>query len=239
MTEPTLDPNYDPRSDGAMREAGAKRVRPRDAATLIIVRRDGPKPRLLMGRRNGGHDFMPDKWVFPGGRIDRSDFRAPYAANLRPEVAARLEKTAPPARARAIALTAIRETFEEAGLLLAKPAPARPAAGPWREFVELGAEPDLSALDFIARAITPPYRPKRFDARFFMAEADRLISLERRPDCGELDEIAWVDLDEALALDLPNITRFVVQELALRLEQPGRPAPYMRFLRGARHLTHL
>jgi 8-oxo-dGTP pyrophosphatase MutT (NUDIX family) len=239
MTEPTLDPNYDPRSDGAMREAGAKRVRPRDAATLIIVRRDGPKPRLLMGRRNGGHDFMPDKWVFPGGRIDRGDFRAPYAADLRPEVAARLEKTAPPARARAIALTAIRETFEEAGLLLAKPAPARPIAGPWREFLELGAEPDLSALDFIARAITPPYRPKRFDARFFMAEADRLISLERRPDCGELDEIAWVDLDEALALDLPNITRFVVQELALRLEQPGRPASYMRFLRGARHLTHL
>jgi 8-oxo-dGTP pyrophosphatase MutT (NUDIX family) len=239
MTEPTLDPNYDPRSDGAVREAGAKRVRPRDAATLIIVRRDGPKPRLLMGRRNGGHDFMPDKWVFPGGRIDRGDFRAPYAADLRPEVAARLEKTAPPARARAIALTAIRETFEEAGLLLAKPAPVRPAAGPWREFLELGAEPDLSALDFIARAITPPYRPKRFDARFFMAEADRLISLERRPDCGELDEIAWVDLDEALALDLPNITRFVVQELALRLEQPGRPAPYMRFLRGARHLTHL
>ena len=239
MTEPILEPDYDPRIDGAMRKAGDKRVRPRDAATLIIVRRDGAKPRLLMGRRNGGHDFMPDKWVFPGGRIDRSDFHAPYATDLRPDVAARLEKTAPQARARAIALTAIRETFEEAGLLLAKPAPTRPAAGPWREFLELGAEPDLSALDFVARAITPPYRPKRFDARFFMAEADRLISLERRADCGELDEIAWVDLDEALALDLPNITRFVVQEVALRLDAPDRPAPFMRFLRGARHLTHL
>ena len=239
MTEPILEPNYDPRVDGAMRKAGDKRVRPRDAATLIIVRRDGSKPRLLMGRRNGGHDFMPDKWVFPGGRIDRSDFHAPYATDLRPEVAARLERTAPPARARAIALSAIRETFEEAGLLLAKPAPTRPAAGPWRDFLELGAEPDLSALDFVARAITPPYRPKRFDARFFMAEADRLISLERRADCGELDEIAWVDLDEALALDLPNITRFVVQEVALRLDAPDRPAPFMRFMRGARHLTHL
>ena len=239
MTDPLIEANYDPRVDGAMRKAGDKRVRPRDAATLIIVRRDAAKPRLLMGRRNGGHDFMPDKWVFPGGRIDRSDFHAPYAADLRPEVAARLEKTAAPARARAIALTAIRETFEEAGLLLAKPAPIRPAAGPWRDFVELGAAPDLSALDFVARAITPPYRPKRFDARFFMAEADRLISLERRADCGELDEIAWVDLDEALALDLPNITRFVVQEVALRLDAPDRPAPFMRFLRGARLLTHL
>ena len=103
----------------------------------------------------------------------------------------------------------------------------------------MGAEPDLAALDFIARAITPPYRPKRFDARFFMAEADRLISLERGPDCGELDEIAWVDLAEAKALDLPNITRFVVGELEQRLTDPGRPAPYVRFLNGKRKQEHL
>jgi 8-oxo-dGTP pyrophosphatase MutT (NUDIX family) len=206
---------------------------------LIIVRRDATKPRLLMGRRHGGHDFMPDKWVFPGGRIDRSDFHAPSASELRPEVAARLNKTGPAHRVRALALTAIRETFEEAGLLLAKPAPPRPAAGPWREFLEVGAAADLAALEFIARAITPPYRPKRFDARFFMAPAEALLSLERRPDCGELDEIAWVDLDEALALDLPNVTRFVVQELALRLDDPARPAPFVRFIRGARSLTHL
>jgi 8-oxo-dGTP pyrophosphatase MutT (NUDIX family) len=239
MTDTLLDPNYDPRTDGAMREKGARLVRPRDAATLIIVRRDAARPRLLMGRRHGGHDFMPDKWVFPGGRIDRSDFRVPAATELQPEVAARLARTAPPHRARALALTAIRETFEEAGLLLAKTAPPRPAAGPWREFLEIGAEPDLGALDFIARAITPPYRPKRFDARFFMADAEALLSLERRADCGELDEIAWVEIEEALALDLPNITRFVVQELAQRLEEPGRPAPFMRFLRGARQLSYL
>ncbi len=239
MTEPTLDPNYDPRSDGAMREQGAKLVRPRDAATLIIVRRDAAKPRVLMGRRHGGHDFMPDKWVFPGGRIDRSDFTAPHGADLRPEVAARLEKTAPRRRARALGMTAIRETFEEAGLLLAQPAPPRPGAGPWREFLQVGAAADLSALDFIARAITPPYRPKRFDARFFMADAERLISLERRADCGELDEIAWVELDEAMALDLPNITRFVLQELVLRLDDPTRPAPFMHFFRGARKLAYL
>jgi 8-oxo-dGTP pyrophosphatase MutT (NUDIX family) len=239
MAEPLLDPNYDPRVDGAMRAEGAKLVRPRDAATLIIVRRDGATPRLLMGKRNGGHDFMPDKWVFPGGRIDRSDFRAPFATDLRPEVAARLERTGPARRVRALALTAIRETFEEAGLLLAKPAPSRPGAGPWRDFIEIGAAADLGALDFIARAITPPYRPKRFDARFFMADAEALLSLERRPDCGELDEIAWVDMDEAMALDLPNITRFVLQELALRLEDKTRPAPFMRFARGTRQLSYL
>lgn len=239
MTDPLLESNYDPRTDGAMREAGAKLVRPRDAATLIIVRRDAAKPRLLMGRRHGGHDFMPDKWVFPGGRIDPADFRAPYATDLRPEVAERLAKTAPPKRAHALALTAIRETFEEAGLLLAKPAAVRPGAGPWREFLEAGAAPDLAALDFVARAITPPYRPKRFDARFFMARAEDLLSLERRADCGELDEIAWVDFDEALALDLPSVTRFVVQELGHRLQDPTRPAPFVRFLRGQRSLSYL
>ena len=242
MTGPVLDPNYDPRSDGAMREKGAKGVRPRHAATLIIVRRDAKKPRLLMGRRHGGHSFMPDKWVFPGGRVDRGDFTAPSANELDPEVKSKLALTArhaSPLLPRALGLAAIRETFEEAGLLLAKEAPVRPGVGPWRPFLEAGALPDLSALTYVARATTPPYRPRRFDARFFMAEADSLLSLERRPDCGELDEIAWVDLDEALALDLPNITRFVVAEVAERLTSGTRPIPFMRFLNGARRLEHL
>jgi 8-oxo-dGTP pyrophosphatase MutT (NUDIX family) len=214
-------------------------VRPRDAATLILIRRDLGEIRVLMGRRHGGHDFMPGKWVFPGGRIDRSDFRAPYAGEFRPSVATALEKTAPPLRARALGMAAIRETFEEAGLLLARPAPPRAWAGPWREFLAHGALADLAALDFVARAVTPPMSPKRFDARFFMAEADRLISLDRRPDCGELDEIAWVELPEALALDLPTVTRFVLREIPLRLADPTRAAPSLQFKRGRQQLEHL
>jgi 8-oxo-dGTP pyrophosphatase MutT (NUDIX family) len=217
----------------------ARPVKPRDAATLIIINRTQDKPRVLMGRRNGGHNFMPGKWVFPGGRIDRTDFTAPFATDLRPEVAARLGKTAPPRRARALALAAVRETFEEVGLLLARPAPARPGSGPWRAFLAHGALPDLAALDFVARAVTPAVSPKRFDARFFMAEAERLISLERQADCGELDEIAWVDLDEALRLDLPSVTRFVLKEIPLRLADPSRPAPSLRFARGRQSLVHL
>ncbi|MEO8927042.1 MAG: NUDIX hydrolase [Caulobacteraceae bacterium] len=223
----------------AERLAPGRPVRPRDAATLILIRRDEGALRVLMGRRHGGHAFMPDKWVFPGGRIDRADFRVPSAGDLRPEVAARLEKTASPARARALALAAIRETFEEVGLLLAKPAPGRAAAGPWREFLAQGALPDLEALDFVARAVTPPMLPKRFDARFFMAEADRLISLERQGDCGELDEIAWFSLEEAFALDLPTVTRFVLREVSPRLTDPARPVPSLKFVRGRQRLRHL
>lgn len=239
--DPLLEANYDPRQDGAVRQEQAL-VRPRHAATLILVRRDAKKPRLLMGRRAGGHAFMPSKWVFPGGRVDRSDFTAPAASDLTPRTLETLQLTArhaSPLLPRALALAAVRETFEEVGLLLAKAAPSRPGAGPWREFLGAGALPDLAPLQFVARAITPPYRPRRFDARFFMAEADALLSLERRPDCGELDEIAWVDLDEALTLDLPNITRFVVQEVGRRLEESGRPVPFMRFLHGRRVLEHL
>jgi 8-oxo-dGTP pyrophosphatase MutT (NUDIX family) len=214
-------------------------VKPRDAATLILINRTETQPRVLMGRRHGGHNFMPGKWVFPGGRIDRCDFQAPYASDLRPEVAARLQKTAPPARARALAMAAVRETFEEVGLLLARRAPARPGNGPWREFLAQGALADLAALDFVARAVTPPISPKRFDARFFMAEAENLISLERQADCGELDEIAWVELEEALRLDLPSVTRFVLREIPLRLADPTRPAPSLRFTRGRQQLVHL
>jgi 8-oxo-dGTP pyrophosphatase MutT (NUDIX family) len=221
------------------RAKGQRAVRPRDAATLIVLRRDGPTPRVLMGRRHGGHSFMPDKWVFPGGRIDPSDFRVPVGAELRPEVAERLDRAGGPAkRARALALAAIRETFEETGLLLASPTePHRVVAGPWRDFLALGVLPDLSAVDFIARAVTPPMVPKRFDARFFMADAERLVSLERQADCGELDEIAWFELEAALALDLPTVTEFVLKEIPLRLVDAGRPIPDWRMRRGKRGMT--
>jgi 8-oxo-dGTP pyrophosphatase MutT (NUDIX family) len=221
------DPLFDSPPPKGSRPAA---VKPRDAATLIVVRTDGPKPRLLMGRRAGGHDFMPGKWVFPGGRIDRADFSAPYMGHLKPETERRLTIGLKPARARALALTAIRETFEETGLLLGKKATTTPRAGPWGPFVAQDCLPDLSCLDMVARAVTPPQLPKRFDARFLMAPAEALISLERQPDCGELDEIAWVEIEEAIALDLPAITRFVVRDVADRLGNPAKPAFFMRFV---------
>jgi 8-oxo-dGTP pyrophosphatase MutT (NUDIX family) len=216
-----------------------KAVRPRHAATLILVKETAGEPCVLMGRRHGGHDFMPDKWVFPGGRVDRLDFTAPSATELRPEVESRLLKTGTSRLARALALAAVRETFEEAGLLLAKPTPMRPSLGPWRAFAERGALPDLAALDFVARAVTPANSPKRFDARFFLADAAALLSLDREPDCGELDQIEWFGLDDALSLDLPSVTRFVLRELPARLADPFRPTPSLRFMRGRQELVML
>ena len=105
----------------APRTGGAQR--PKDAATLILTR-GAKRPEVLMGRRAPGHVFMASKWVFPGGRIERADFTAADAGSLSHDAARRLEAEMPARRARALALAAVRETFEETGLILGRPAPA-------------------------------------------------------------------------------------------------------------------
>ncbi|WP_309629119.1 NUDIX hydrolase [Brevundimonas sp.] len=226
--------------------APGPRQRPRDAATLILVRR-GKTPEVLMGRRAPGHVFMASKWVFPGGRIDRADFTAASFTDPDGPTRARLEAELPSHRARALCLTAVRETFEETGLILGSAAPPASVAGPWREFRQAGALPDLAALSYIARAITPPGRTRRFDARFFLADAAALLAPEPTAGSGELDEIAWLPLEEARALDLPSITRFVLAEVAERIVIPDgaqrrtgtdRPLPFVRMVRGAHLVSH-
>ncbi|PZN96767.1 MAG: NUDIX hydrolase [Alphaproteobacteria bacterium] len=214
-------------------------IRPRDAATLLVIRRDGPAPRVLMGRRVRGHAFMPDKWVFPGGRIHPSDFRVATASDLHPDVAAPLARTCALPRARALAATAIRETFEETGLIVGSPGSAATRSGEWRDFLATGHLPDLAPLRFVARAITPPARTRRFDARFFTVDADHLVSLDPGAGSGELDEIAWFDWEAAAALDLPSITRAILTEVATReanTGDAGRPIPYHRFDHGRHRL---
>ncbi len=192
-----------------------------------------------MGRRAPGHVFMASKWVFPGGRIDRADFLAAAATEPDGPTRARLEAELVPRRARALCLTAVRETFEETGLIVGRAAPAASVAGPWREFRAAGALPDLAALTYVARAITPPGRTRRFDARFFLADADALLAPEPTAGSGELDEIAWLPLEDARALDLPAITRFVLDEVSERLGNPDRPLPFVRMVRGAHQVTHV
>lgn len=224
------DTSPDPLEDARRRDARPARGRPKDAATLILMRRDGAEPRLLMGRRHASHAFMPDKWVFPGGRVDRPDFRAPALTELRPEAQVLISRTAGPGRpaslARALAVAAVRETHEETGLVLGR--------------LESGRLlPDLAALDLVAHAITPPGRVRRFDARFFTADASGLESLDRTPGSPELEELAWFTLPEARALDLPSITRFVVAELGEREVDRARPIASVRMARGAKRVDRL
>ena len=216
---------FDPEAElrGPVREPGTAAVRPRPAATLILLDRSGPEMRVLMGRRHGRHDFMPDKWVFPGGRVDPADGRAPTLSDLPPEAADPLARAFPrrPRLPRALGVAAVRETWEEAGLALGE-------AG------HGGAPPrgDLAALELVARAVTPPYRGKRFDTVFFAADADRLASRERAGGSGELAELNWFALEETGRLDLPAITRVILGQLDERLADPSRPPLCMTFRYG-------
>jgi 8-oxo-dGTP pyrophosphatase MutT (NUDIX family) len=227
----------------ASRDRTHPNVRPRDAATLILVDRAGRKPKVLMGRRHPGHRFMPGKFVFPGGRVEPGDRRMTAFGALDPVTEARLLTGVlrPSAqRARALAMAAIRETYEETGLMLGSDQLGLPEVaieGPWADFVAQGVFPQLDGIRFVARAITPPRRPKRFDTRFFMAEADVIA---RRMDGfvgdgTELVELAWVEIADAMALDIPSITGVVLEELEafLAAGMPiHRPVPFYRERHG-------
>ena len=220
-------------------------VRPKDAASLVLVRRDRDAVRVLMGERAKAHAFLPGRFVFPGGRMDVSDLRLAVATDLRPEVRAKVAAGITPTRARALALAAIRETFEETGLLVGKKASAVPntRTDVWRRFFAEGVVPNLQPLEFIARAITPPGRPRRFDARFFMVDAEHIAAaLDPKAASGELLKPLWLTLEEARAADILPITQCVLDEVEARLmpgPAAGRPTPFYIPRRGKALVKHL
>lgn len=222
-------------SSAARRREHANR-RPRDAATLIVVDGSGAEPKVLMGKRHEGHVFMPGKFVFPGGRVEPGDSRVAPPCRLDPAVEEKLvadmKGNASARRAQALALAAVRETFEETGVLIGtKKAGALASRSPaWRPFVERGVSPPLPAMSFICRAITPPRRPRRYDTRFFCISAEHIAHRDQSTD-GELLEVHWLPLAQAYELDLPPITKVVLEELESCLDErrmPGAedPVPY-------------
>ncbi|MDO8977143.1 NUDIX domain-containing protein [Reyranella sp.] len=217
-------------------------LRPRDAATLILVRMRGSTPEVLMGCRAAAHAFMPNRYVFPGGKVDPDDARVPVATSLDPFVNERLMRSASAQRARALAVAAVRETFEESGLMLGKPlaggAPRKDYGEHWKGFLDQGMAPALDCLDLIARAVTPPGRPRRFNARFFMARAEDASGEIRHSS--EMGDIRWVQLDEARELPLPTITGLILGEIGrLVKEPPDRTAQRKIPLFTTVHRKHL
>lgn len=215
-------------------------LKPRDSATLMLLDRQGGDVVVLMGRRHMNHAFMPGKFVFPGGRTDPADGRIPVAEGLHPAEEAKLSRRnkarTSPVRARAIAMSAIRETYEEAGLLIGKKAPFSSPRKDWQGFADHGVRPSLESLRLIARAITPPGRVRRFDTRFFAAwRSDVAVELAEGGPTEELQELVWVTIPEARKTDIPNITGVVLDVLEARLRddpllRPGGQVPFFRML---------
>ena len=193
----------------------------RDAATTIVLRDRDSRPSVLMGQRGREAAFMPGKFVFPGGAVDEVDADVPLQG-LHDEVATQLTRDSarPP---QALAAAALRELWEETGQILGVPGAWDAAPRGWRGFAATGHLPDASGLRFFFRAVTPLGRPRRFDARFFLADAEALCSdpddFTRAED--ELSHLQWVPLETARDFDLPFITQVVLAELMRDIARGG------------------
>ena len=190
-----------------------------DAATIIVLRDSPDGPCVLMGKRGASAAFMPNKFVFPGGRVDASD-KMDIGQLSRDETSA-LQAHAPKGIAGSLVAAGIRELHEETGLHLTRPQEMR----------------------FMFRAITPPGRPRRFDARFFLAPVSAIAN---DPDdfsdaCDELSGLAWIALDKARQFDLPFITEVVLAEVAAiaKNAHETRPIPFFRHINGTSEVIAL
>src|SRR6187200_1760556 len=224
--------------------------RPKDAATLILVDRAAATPKVLVGKRHDKVVFMPGKFVFPGGRVDKTDSRVPVAAPIPKALEDNLLKGSPkitPSRARSLAIAAIREACEETGLCLGRKndGKAPKLEGAWQAFTEAGLLPDPSGLFLIARAITPPGRVKRFDTRFFTADASAIT--HHVPGIihadAELVELVWVEIGSKPLANMHPMTVKVLQQLEIRLAtgplRHDAPIPFFHFYNGGMHMDML
>ncbi len=200
------------------------RATPRNAASLVLTRKRDGVTQVLLGRRASSHKFMPDIYVFPGGRVDRADAGRPAVRELRPDVAAKLESKFSPSLARSLAVAAIRETHEETGLVIGS--------------LENGVlKPALDQVDYVARAITPNGSPIRFHARFFHCDGEQAAG--EAQDSAELQDLQWFPIDEALKLPLIDVTEFVLEQTRDQLAgMPPRGVPLLRYRRGVRYIRY-
>ena len=198
----------------------------RDAATVIVLRDRLDDPKVLMGQRGSKAAFMPNKFVFPGGAVDPDDAGVPLARRMPKICRERLLENAREDLSHALATAAIRELWEETGLILGQRGSWNSAPPQdWAGFADLGYLPDAHPLQFVFRAVTPPGRPRRFDARFFLVDADEVANdlddFSAAHD--ELSHLQWIPVHKVRAFDLPFITEVVLAEVAARAADPTPP----------------
>ena len=219
-------------------------TRPVPAASLVLLRRvTGQDLQVLLGRRHDGARFMPGVFVVPGGRVEAEDSRVSgFSEDFRP-LPRGLDK-ATHARAPAIMRAAIRETFEETGLLYGITNQASGKATPtddiWETYARSAIRPAFEHLSFIARAITPTFSPRRFHTRFLIGDGG--FAQGQIGGDGELEDIDWYPLGEITGLPMAGITRLVLKEAVKHYDlllkpnsiKPERPAAMFRWT-GSKH----
>ncbi|MEP1443573.1 MAG: NUDIX hydrolase [Hyphomicrobiales bacterium] len=211
----------------------------RDAASIVLVDKSGHEPRILMGRRAAKHKFMPNIYVFPGGRVDYADrfgqVGRDYQNDTLDLLLQQMRGRTTALRAQMMGLAAIRETYEEVGLKIGVEADdVRPTANPsWAAFSKDGLKADLSKLAYIARAITPPGRNRRFDTRFFIADVGSYLDNQKAQSSEELEDVRWVTFKEIEELPLHFITKRILLSAKSALDLPnfGKVQPNVAFYR--------
>lgn len=216
------------------RAALQRAPKPRIASTIVLYTGARKNPKILMGQRSPRNDFMPSVFVFPGGRVDRADSYAPYAGELSPEARHILETVYAPRKARACVLAAIRETWEETGLMVGRTEKWTRNINneSWDAFRGADIMPDLSNIEVFGRAITPPHRHKRYDTWFFVQKFDG--DPHQIGDSGELSNVAWYDWNEIQSLKMQRATTMMLAVLKehLNRDKPTRDIFYSRMHRG-------
>ena len=198
----------------------------RNAATVIVVRNKYDNPSVLMGQRGVNAAFMPSKFVFPGGAVDEQDLAIDIKKSINEVCKKRLLKENENGPWSALVAAAIRELFEETGQIIGIEQEWSEPPNAWRDFAKTGYVPDASHMSFVFRAITPPGRPRRFDARFFLIQAEELRTNldDFSMASDELSHLQWIPLTDTKNFDLPFITQVVLAEIAGNLTNSGPPA---------------
>jgi 8-oxo-dGTP pyrophosphatase MutT (NUDIX family) len=200
-------------------------VKPRDAATMIGWRNGSEGAEVLMGRRSCRAAFVPDFFVFPGGRIDPTDHEVCAAAPLDTAAVKRMGVRRDASLAVALAMAAVRETFEETGLMLADSGDIGAVAhAEWAHWKARGLAPALHHLTYFGRAITSPISPIRYHARFFIARAEALQG--ELAGSGELSELGFYPVAEVLAhMPIVDVTEFMLNRVTTYTAAPDRFNP--------------
>lgn len=208
-------------------------LRPREAASIMLLDRSKAGPRVLVGKRSKAHVFMPELHVFPGGRRDATDHRIRWEGDMNPAVLDRLMTVCGPgtnpSRVRALGLAALRELHEETGIAVGR-ADCTNTSLPFL--------PDLTNLRYMARAITPPGHPRRFDTHFFAVFTDETgVEPTEIPDSRELEDLRWIDVHDTSAIRMPSITEIILGDLRDSLQVDaslpfGKPIPFYHTRHG-------
>jgi 8-oxo-dGTP pyrophosphatase MutT (NUDIX family) len=206
-------------------------VRPRDAASLILLRGQGRDLEVLAGRRPLSQRFMPGVYVFPGGQIDLED-RTPWSVETGSEALA--------PRLLRCARAALRESWEEAGVLIgqrgAAPTPAAAGLRPIeRAYREAGLAAAMDLLTYVGRAITPSHSRRRFNTRFFLAEGEHVVGEPMASE--ELEDVGWHPIGRGPLESFRDVTRFMLDEaLKLRAGAAAAAPPLFYWAKNARRI---